>query len=70
MVKKENIPMLTSIRLYWAISIMLCHICLTYRADFNFGKFIFLSHGGFGVAQFVILSGFLMCMHYTDRYKA
>ena len=69
MVKKENIPMLTSIRLYWAISIMLCHICLTYRADFNFGKFIFLSHGGFGVAQFVILSGFLMCMHYTDRYK-
>lgn len=64
----NRISSFTSIRAIWAFSIVLCHIYLLYDDVIEFGIFNFLTHGGFGVTNFFVLSGFLVFMHYETNY--
>lgn len=65
---KNIILSFTSIRFIWSLSIVFCHVYLAYDDVIDFGIFNFLTHGGFGVTHFFILSGFLVCMHHERDY--
>lgn len=65
----KKIRAFTGIRFIWAISIVICHLFLFYQeecAQIGIG-WSFLSHGGWGVTSFFVLSGFLVNMHYGEK---
>ena len=68
---RKMITAFTGVRFFWAITIVICHIYLAYQQEWKeVGIYAnFLPHGGWGVSSFFVLSGFLMCMHYGDKYK-
>lgn len=67
---KRRVEGFTGIRFFWAVTIVICHIYLVYEAEckaMGIG-FDFLTHGAWGVCSFLVISGFLMCMHYESKY--
>ncbi len=69
---RNRISSFTSIRFFWAMTIVFCHIYLAYD-DMVDGKIFanalgFLTHGGFGVTHFFTLSGFLTFMNYENEF--
>lgn len=67
--RKNNVPAFTSVRFFWAISIVIHHIYLKYCDVVDFGVFSVLTRGSFGVTHFFILSGFLICMHWGGNIQ-
>lgn len=64
----KRIDSYTGIRFYWALTIIFCHLYWIYEGIFYHGKYHFLKHGGFAVTGFFIVSGFLVCMHYGEKF--
>lgn len=67
---KRTVNGFTGLRFIWAITIIICHIYLVYQAEcqsMGIG-FDFLTHGAWGVCSFLVLSGFLVCMHHENKY--
>lgn len=66
--KEENIYAFTSVRFFWAITVLVCHIYAKYNEAFDDLIPDILLQGEFAVTHFFVLSVFLVCMHYGDSY--
>ena len=61
---RRRVPGLSGVRAWWALSVLVCHVILCYVPDSQLGRWEFLAHGDYGVAGFLVLSGFLMAMNH------
>lgn len=58
----------TSIRLFWATTVVIFHIGVIYQDYFDKDRFHYLFHGNFAVVNFFIISGFLITLHHEKEF--
>lgn len=67
MKEQKYIPALTSIRFFWALTILVGHFVVVYKEYIKTDSWVNrLNFGNFGVSCFFVSSGFLIALHYSD----